>query len=252
MKLLIIEDEKDIRENIVEIFEENGFEVVSADNGMSGIKSAAEEKPDLIISDILMPGISGFEVKKILNLDKTASAIPFIFLTARADIKDMREAMELSADDYIIKPVKTNDLLNLVNKRLQHIRDLKIAANDLPEDKAGKKISADDKILVKYKDGNFLIQVNKIVLIKADGDYTNLYFADGKKSTVKKSLKNWETSLPEKNFLRVHRNTIVNTDYIEKIDPWFNGAFTAAVKGFSEPVYFSQRYSYKIKKIFSL
>lgn len=253
MKLLIIEDEKDIRENIVEIFEESGFEVLSADNGMTGIKSAAEERPDLIICDIIMPGINGFEVKKILNIDKTTSAIPFIFLTARIDIKDMREAMELSADDYITKPVRADDLLNLVNKRLDHIRNIKIAGIELlNEDDGGKKISLDDRLFFKNKEETFLLPVNKIVLIKAEGDYTNIYFMDGKKSSIKRSLKNWETSLPDKNFIRVHRNTIINIDHIEKINPWFNGTLTATIKGFSEPVYFSQRYSQKLKKFFSL
>ncbi|MBI1939661.1 MAG: response regulator transcription factor [Ignavibacteriales bacterium] len=253
MKLLIIEDEKDIRGNIVEIFEESGFEVLSADNGMTGIKLAAEEKPDLIICDIIMPGINGFEVKKILNIDRATSAIPFIFLTARADIKDMREAMELSADDYIIKPVRTEDLLNLVNKRLDHIRNIKIAGADLlNEEYSSPKISLDDKLFFKNKEETFLLPVNRIVLIKAEGDYTNIYFTDGKKSFIKRSLKNWEASLPDKNFLRVHRSTIINIDHIEKINPWFNGTFTATLKGFSETIYFSQRYSQKLKKIFSL
>jgi PAS domain S-box-containing protein len=122
-RLLIIEDEDSIRGNYCELFEEEGYNVSGASNGKEGIELAASTSPDLIICDIGMPGMDGFEVKEILSKDKTTSSIPFIYLTARTDTKDFQRGMELGADDYIIKPVGAVKLLELVANRLQKIDD---------------------------------------------------------------------------------------------------------------------------------
>jgi DNA-binding response OmpR family regulator len=124
-KLLIIEDDTSIRENFCEIFNEEGYNVAGASCGKEGIELTASFQPDLIICDIMMPGMDGFEVKEILSRDKKTSIIPFIYLTARTDIRDVQRAMELGADDYITKPIGALKLLSLVAKRLQRIEELK-------------------------------------------------------------------------------------------------------------------------------
>ncbi len=120
-KILIIEDEKPIRENFAEIFYESGYEVFEASCGREGVEMAKSVKPDLIVCDISMPDMDGYEVKQLTGRDKSTSAIPFIYLTARTSISDFQHAMELGADDYITKPVRAAKLLELVSTRLERI-----------------------------------------------------------------------------------------------------------------------------------
>ncbi|MGE5679735.1 MAG: response regulator transcription factor, partial [Bacillota bacterium] len=103
-KIVVIEDDISLRDNIEQLLEEFGYRVLSAEDGKKGIKIIKEILPDLIISDIMMPGIDGYEVLRQLGSDPKTLTIPFIFLTARAEMKDLREGMLLGADDYLIKP----------------------------------------------------------------------------------------------------------------------------------------------------
>ncbi len=244
-KILIIEDELTIREDIIEIFELGGYKVYSASNGKEGIKVAIFALPDLIICDINMPEMDGYQVKINLDSDERTSGIPFIFLTARTDIQDARKALELGADDYIIKPIQVKKLLDLVSKRLKRIEGLNpIKTNERNEG----NISEDGKILLKSGYEYLLKSLEDIILIKASADYTEVFINDGKKILLKKTLKSWEEILPEKLFIRIHRNTIINLSYIEKIESLSNRSYIAHIKNIEEPVIFSQRYSQKIKK----
>lgn len=118
-KILIIEDESEIRENIAAFLTYSDYDVITASNGEDGILLAKETKPNLIISDIMMPDIDGFEVLKQLQMDSETESIPFLFLTAKNDKNSIREAMQLGADDYISKPFDFNDLISSINKRLE-------------------------------------------------------------------------------------------------------------------------------------
>ena len=104
VKILVIEDEQDIREMIQQILELEGYEVTAAVNGKEGIDYARKIDPDLIVCDINMPEIDGFGVIESLKKEKGTGTIPFIFLTARSDKKDIREGMNLGADDFLNKP----------------------------------------------------------------------------------------------------------------------------------------------------
>ncbi len=117
-KILIIEDNVDVQENIAEILELSNYEVISADNGKEGIEKAFSELPDLIICDIMMPELDGFGVLKILSRDLRTRDIPFIFLTAKVEKVDFRKGMGLGADDYITKPFEDTDLLDAIEMRL--------------------------------------------------------------------------------------------------------------------------------------
>ena len=117
-KILVVEDERDVRLNIKELLEAEDFEVELAEDGNEGFKQANECNPDLIVCDIFMPGMDGIELLKLLQKDKNTASIPFIFLTAKAEMNDLREGMSLGADDYLTKPFRANDLLNAINARL--------------------------------------------------------------------------------------------------------------------------------------
>lgn len=117
-KILVIEDEDAIRNNILELLEAENFEAIGAENGYTGIRMAQESYPDLIICDILMPDIDGYTVLTELRQDPATEIIPFIFLTAKTDRDDLRLGMELGADDYITKPCTPTELLSAIAIRL--------------------------------------------------------------------------------------------------------------------------------------
>ncbi len=118
-KILIIEDTVDVRENIQEILELESFQTIAAENGRIGIDLAIKECPDLIISDVMMPVMDGYQVLATLR-DRPETAItPFIFLTARSIHEDRRQGMELGANDYLTKPFTCNELLNTVRTQLE-------------------------------------------------------------------------------------------------------------------------------------
>ncbi len=118
-KILIIEDEQLILESIAEYLQDEGYECLQASNGEDGIQIANHETPDLVVCDINMDGLNGYEVLRNLRTNPQTSTIPFIFLSAMTDKSDLRKGMILGADDYITKPFQPEDLLNSVKTRLE-------------------------------------------------------------------------------------------------------------------------------------
>jgi len=132
-KVLIIEDDEIIRENMSEILALANYDVTSAANGKIGVEKARNEQPDLIICDIMMPELDGYGVIYLLSKDPRTSGIPFIFLTAKAEKSDIRKGMALGADDYLTKPFEEIDLLASVEGRLKRSEILKQTLNYTPE-----------------------------------------------------------------------------------------------------------------------
>ena len=118
LTLLLIEDNQDIRESTAEILDLAGYRVFEAENGKTGVELAHEYKPDLILCDIMMPELDGYGVLYMLSKNPETAAIPFIFLTAKAERMDMRKGMEMGADDYLVKPFDDVELLNAIESRL--------------------------------------------------------------------------------------------------------------------------------------
>ncbi|HEX2907169.1 MAG TPA: response regulator [Phototrophicaceae bacterium] len=118
-KILVVEDTHSLRKDIVEMLSFEGYEVRGAEDGLAGIKAAQEFIPDLIVCDILMPGMDGYGMLAELKKDSALTTIPFIFLTAKADKSDMRKGMELGAYDYLTKPFSASELIAAVHTQLQ-------------------------------------------------------------------------------------------------------------------------------------
>lgn len=117
-KILVIEDNNDVRENLTELLTLSGYETYSAPNGKLGVEAAVKHVPDLILCDIMMPEMDGYTVLRILSKNDTTSMIPFLFLTAKTELADVRRGMTLGADDYITKPFDDVELLNTIEFRL--------------------------------------------------------------------------------------------------------------------------------------
>ncbi|REE80938.1 CRP-like cAMP-binding protein [Lutibacter oceani] len=116
--ILLIEDDTVLRETTEEILELENYKVVTAANGKRGIEQARIMLPDLIICDIMMPELDGYDVFKILSEEEKTKKIPFIFMSAKTEIKDIRKGMDLGADDYLTKPVEEELLLSAIESRL--------------------------------------------------------------------------------------------------------------------------------------
>jgi DNA-binding NarL/FixJ family response regulator len=118
-KILVIEDEPEMRRNLLTILRLEKFQVLAAENGRIGVELAKRERPDLILCDVMMPELNGHAVLEALRADATTVTIPFIFLTAKGEKTDVRNGMNLGADDYLAKPVAKGDLLNAIKSRLE-------------------------------------------------------------------------------------------------------------------------------------
>lgn len=114
--ILFIDDNKAILENLTEFMEIKGYTVLGADNGKRGFELAKEFVPDLIICDVLMHEMTGYDVLRSILEDGTTNKIPFIFSTSMSEKVDRAESLELGADDYITKPYELETLLKLVQR----------------------------------------------------------------------------------------------------------------------------------------
>jgi DNA-binding NarL/FixJ family response regulator len=118
-KILVIEDEPEMRRNLTTVLRLERFLPLSAENGTAGVELAKKERPDLILCDVMMPQLDGYGVIAALRADTETAAIPFIFLTAKGEKPDIRAGMNLGADDYLTKPVAKADLLGAIRSRLE-------------------------------------------------------------------------------------------------------------------------------------
>lgn len=187
-KILLIEDNDDVRDNTAEILELSNYEVIVAENGKIGVEKALEYLPDLIICDIMMPELDGYGVLHAIHRNDTIKNIPFIFLTAKTERGDFRKGMELGADDYITKPFSGTELLNAVDSRLKKVELLKQELSPgmeglqyLMQTSIGKdhlKLLAEDGNINKYK---------KKQIVYSEGNHPNrlYYVLKGKVKTYK-------------------------------------------------------------------
>jgi DNA-binding NarL/FixJ family response regulator len=116
--ILIIEDDAQTRENLQLILDMEGFRALTAANGRIGLDLARRESPDLILCDVSMPELDGHGVLRELRAREATAAVPFIFLTARGEKRDVRDGMNLGADDYLAKPLDAEDLIAAIETRL--------------------------------------------------------------------------------------------------------------------------------------
>ncbi|NRA49545.1 MAG: response regulator [Phaeodactylibacter sp.] len=188
-KILVIEDNEEVRENLEEILELSGYQVITAEDGKVGVEKALTNPPDLILCDVMMPHLDGFGVLNILSKKSATSNVPFIFLTAKTEKSDFRRGMNLGADDYVTKPFYKDELLDVIETRLQKSDRLKkqfdkteqgLSAfiNEAKGYEELKKLSAERKIKhFKRRD-----------LIFEEGDYPRyLYFVKSGKAKVFKT-----------------------------------------------------------------
>lgn len=206
--------------------------VGEVDNVSAAIKVIEQSHPDLIFLDIQMPGESGFDLLNKIKVDARV-----IFVTA-FDEYAIR-AFEVNALDYLLKPVNPD-------RRARTLERLEQEAE--PEPTELRKLSYDDRLFLLLDDQMKFLKIKTIVSISAARDYSEIVTSDKQKGLTLKSMKEWEARLPEAYFCRIHRSTIINMEYIDRLEEWFNYSYRVFSKGIEKPLVMSRRYVAKLKQ----
>ena len=168
-KLLLIEDDVTVRENTAELLELSNYDVITASNGKLGIEKARQHYPDVIVCDIMMPETDGYGVLEALSKDPDTLNIPFIFLSAKTEHKDIRKGMDLGADDYLTKPFEEEELLSAIESRLAKVAILNAHRKEDSAPKQSEKLKDLDDLreifsnheLLNFKKGDTVYEKGK-------------------------------------------------------------------------------------------
>ena len=176
-KILLVEDDTSLRENIAELLALSGFNVITASNGKIAVKMAKSELPDLVLCDIMMPEMDGYEVLQELSLYETTKYIPFIFVSAKTERHEVRRGMNLGADDYLTKPFEEEELLAAIHTRLDKAEDVKLALGAHPSKfNDGNDIRNLNELKNFFDDHGQLFTFKKDETIYSRGDHSNMVF----------------------------------------------------------------------------
>lgn len=235
-KTIIVDDERLARREMRRLLAEfDEIAIVGEAENLSETLSLIEkEKPHIVFLDIQLSNENGFDL-----LEMAEQNFKLIFVTA-FDAYAIR-AFEVNALDYLLKPVNPERLAKAIER-----------LGEESEKKAEfRAFEYDDRIFLEFGSRSVFLKVCEISHIFSSGDYTEVFTAQGKKFLIEKSLREWEERLPEKHFLRIHRQTIINLEEIEEIESWFNRTFQVRLKNFREPLAVSRRYAVKLKNRFT-
>lgn len=221
--ILIMEDDAGVRLPIEDLLEAHGYHVLSAENGREGIEMAKRHRPDLIISDIMMPEVDGYAAFEAIQSDPITAVIPFIFLTAKTDPGEIREGLGLGVDDYITKPFESKDLLDSVRIRLDKYERISSAALQMQENEEL------DQIFIKDGENCWFVEHTQLRLLESEDNYVRFFF-DDQKPLINRTLNQLEERLPRRMFFRANRKQIINLKWIQSIQPWFNSGLLVTLK----------------------
>jgi two-component system LytT family response regulator len=225
---LIIDDERLARFSLTKKLRNfSEIDIVGEASGIaSAIKAIELLNPNLLFLDIQLSDGNGFDL-----LDKIDYKGKIIFITAYDEYAF--RAFEINAQDYLLKPVSAERLKNAIDR---------LRSEDQKETfTAVSKFRYDDRIMIEQKNSIHFLKIDNIVLIIASKSYTILLDKTGKKYLICRSMSEWESRLPEEHFCRVHRNTIINFNFIEKTEKVGNTAVIGIV-GIKDPVVVSRGY----------
>lgn len=234
-RAIIVDDERLARKELRSLLaEHSSVEIVGeAECVAAAAELARTAQPDVVFLDIQMPGESGFQL-----LERLPVLCKVIFVTAY-DAYALR-AFEVNALDYLLKPINPARLAAALAR---------LSANETSHVPA-RKLEYDDRLFLEIGERAQFLKLEQIVCLRAAGDYSELVTTDGKVSLILKSLKEWEERLPEKHFTRIHRSTIINLEYVERIESWFNRSWQIHLRHLNEPLLVSRRYAAQLKQKF--
>lgn len=251
-KVLIIEGRLDCGEEIQQILNSAGYNAYIADRTTDGIGIALRYLPDLIICNLNDPD-EEFRVVRELNSNCSTESIPLFILSRCREISHARKLIEAGADDFIVMPAELREILKSVDRKFRKLEVLKERLRESlnepldPPAKSHKKI---DHVLVRIGPKLRIVEFSAIVFIAALKEYSKITMADGCKIVVRKSMKNWVELLPPDSFLRIHRGTIINLNYLQEIQQTGPRTYKVFLKDIDEQFVLSQRFASVMRRTF--
>lgn len=232
-KSIIVDDEELARDDLKVLLKDfPEIEITGeAETAEEAKKLINDLNPDLIFLDIQMPGKSGFEMLEDVQTDAN-----IIFVTAYDEFAI--RAFEVNAKDYLLKPVN-KDRLSRAIERLKTEKE--------NEDNIQTKLLFTDSIFLLVNNHYQFVKISSIMKITSAGNYSEIYTSSKIKGLVLKSLKEWEARLPANYFVRIHRNAIINLEFVDRVEGWFNYSYKVFLKEIDDPLVMSRRYAAKLK-----
>lgn len=234
-KTLIVDDEWLVRSELKMMLA--GYPEITVVGEAASVAQAvpliATSRPEVIFLDIQLPGASGFDL-----LEQIDTAARIIFITAYD--KYAIRAFEVNALDYLLKPISKERLAKAIKK---------LGTNEPAQAMPSKKAGYDDVIYVIVNGALKFVKLSLLKCLTAEGNYSYLFYADKPRALVSKTLQEWEDLLPEHHFVRIHRSTIVNFEYVEKVRKCKNYTQEVFVRGIEKPFMMSRRYATKLKHL---
>ncbi len=237
LKAIIVDDEWLVRSELRVMLDEfSELEIVGeAANVAQAIPLIQEIKPDVIFLDIQMPGASGFDLIEMNPIDAE-----IIFITAYD--KYAIQAFEVNALDYLLKPISRERLAHAVSR---------LKTGPAPAEWKPKKVTYQDVIYVLADGSLKFIKLSLLKALTAAGNYSYMIYGDKPKALVSKTLQEWEDMLPEKYFVRIHRSTIINFEFVEKVKKCENYSHEVYLRDIEKPFTMSRRYAAKLRTLYS-
>jgi two-component system LytT family response regulator len=234
LSAIVIDDERLARLTLKKDLEKFPEIIIAGEaSNITTAKSLIEQiNPDLLFLDIQLSDGSGFDL--LNQIDYTGR---IIFVTAYDEYAI--RAFEINAVDYLLKPISS--------KRLKKAIDKLYNSDDQNIHKTTAKLNYEDHLMVMHNKSVNFIKINTITYIKASREYSFINTSDGKEYLTSISIGEWESRMPEQNFCRIHRSTIINFDYIININHHITGSAEVIIQGIPEPLNISRNYFKKLK-----
>ena len=287
-KILIIDDDPQLNQLVGTYLRRQGFEVNCAADGAQGLAATVANKPDLILCDLDMPTMDGQTVVAKLRQDENLGDIPVIFLSACTDRTQVRQTMNLGADDFLTKPAELLEIHDAIKARLSRhqqqrqrsVLQLKKAVEifsgivaDLGSHTAGiqwladaaaqRRLAAEQSasspsglgrcdlpnppatpatsFLGKSANKKLFVKLSEVKIILADGEYSKVYWGKNQPMMFRKPLKQWIKELPDYHFVRVHRQAIINLNYLDCVEKQPDGKPQVRLRDYPDAIPVSQR-----------
>jgi len=232
-KAIIVDDEKLAREDLKAIVKDfNEIEIIGEASNIKEAKKLIENlSPDLVFLDIQLPGKTGFDLLSEIQTDAQ-----IIFVTAYDEYAI--RAFEVNAQDYLLKPVNKERLALAI----EHLKvEVEVQSDSF------KKLEYSDNVFLMVNNAYQFIKVSSIIVITSAGNYSEILTNTKLKGLVLKSMKEWEARLPGNSFVRIHRNAIINLEFLDRTEDWFSYSYQVFLKGIEKPFVMSRRYASKLK-----
>ena len=234
IRAVIVDDERLARSELRTMLEAHDTITVvgEANDVPSATRLIQRVAPDVVFLDIQMPGKSGFELLNEIDVE-----CQIVFTTAYDEYAV--RAFEVNAFDYLVKPIHPDRLALAITR---------LASGAKPDKTASRRLEYSDVLLVRSGGRLRSVKVSEIVLVRAEGDYTEILTARRTSELAHKTMKEWERRLPAGEFVRIHRSTIVNLRYVDHFDESPRHHFCVYMKHAGKPIEMSRRYASDLKR----